>query len=363
MRGVLGDHDRVSTSSLVVRQEEPFNGEAPLDRLLDEFITPLHLFFVRSHGLVPRIDPASFRLSVAGRVRRVLSLTLEDLRRRFPRRVVTATLECAGNRRRELIALRDIPRELAWDAGAIGTAEWIGAALRDVLEEAGVGADAQHVAMSGLDRVAVSGGETSFGGSIPIAKARGEEVLLAYEVNGEPLEPMHGFPLRALVPGYIGARSVKWLGEIVVQHVPSTNYFQATAYHHSPAGGTGPQISLGEINLNCVICRPRPMEARAGDRVRVEGYAIGTGARAIERVEVTADGGHSWHSAQPDVRAEPWAWRPWRLDLQSSPENTELVARAWDSTATTQPKDLATTWNIHGYVNNAWHRVPLRRRT
>lgn len=351
--------------AFIVRAREPLNGGPPPELLRRSPVTPADLFFVRSHGAIPQIDPASYRLSVGGMVRRPLELTLADLREQFPRRVLAATLQCAGNRRDELLAVADIPGEVPWGAEAIGSAEWAGAPLRDVLLAAGVEAAAAHAAFAGLDEVERQGRRFTFGGSVPLEKALGQEVLLAYEMNGAPLAPLHGAPLRVVVPGYIGARSVKWLGAIRLQPEPSDNYFQAHAYKLFP-----PQVSaanadwerglaLGELSVNAVICSPERGRALGAGQLLVRGYAFAGGGRAVERVDVSADGGATWLSAELLGERSRWAWRFWEARLDLAPGAHRIVARAWDAAANTQPEQLRHVWNFKGYMNNAWHRVDV----
>jgi sulfite oxidase len=217
--------------------------------------------------------------------------------------------------------------------------------LRDVLREVGVRPGARHVAFTGLDNV---GGER-FAGSIPLGKALSGEVLLADEMNGRPLSPEHGFPLRAVVPGYIGARSVKWLTALTVQRGPSASSFQTTEY---AVRGT----PLGELPINSAVCRP-PSGAVVGTAVRVEGYAHGAGGRPIQRVEVSADGGATWTAATLDGAAEPWSWRLWHSDMRLAPGAHEIAVRARDDAGATQPNGVETAGNPRGYLNNGWHRV------
>ena len=181
-------------------------------------------------------------------------------------------------------------------------------------------------------------------------------------MNGEPLPPVHGFPLRVVVPGYIGARSVKWLSTVTVQHDPSTNYFQARTYRLFPSHvrtetSTRDQgIALGALPVNAAICSPLDGEA-VGTRLRARGYAITGGARRIERVEVTLDGGRTFLPARLLGDADAGSWQLWEAELEVDPGPAELAVRAWDSSATTQPEDAAKIWNLKGYANNAWHRV------
>lgn len=335
---------------LVVWTEEPLNAETPLGLLCRSEVTPTELFFVRSHGSVPTVDPGSYRLALAGAVREPLLLSLRELRERIPRISVTATLACAGNRRRELDHVAPVPDAIPWGAGAIGNAVWTGVRLRDLLLAAGIAPEARHVAFTGLDHVEANGRPVAFGGSIPLEKALAPEVLLAYEMNGKPLPPEHGFPLRAVVPGYIGARSVKWLSTITVQSAPSASFFQTRDYALDGK-------PLAELPLNSAACRPREGEAVRGPTVVAEGYAMVSGSRRVERVELSVDGGETWRAAAFVGGAAPWTWRLWRAQLELCPGPGELIVRAWDSSGEVQPESAAMTWNPRGYMNNAWQRV------
>jgi sulfite oxidase len=353
---------------LIVRSEMPFNGEPQVEALRQHAITPREIFFVRNHGNVPEIDPASYRLRVAGRVGRGLNLSLDQLRNEFPPVTLTATVQCAGNRRRDLIAVAPIPGEVPWDAGAISTARWRGAPLRDVLSAAGVEDGSGHVAFLSFDQVERDGQRFGFGGSIPLAKALSAEVLLAYEMNGAPLPPVHGFPLRVLVPGYIGARSVKWLAEITVQDQLSDNYFHARAYRLFPPH-VGPTtvdwsegMPLGEVPVNAVICTPAHGATVPAGAVKVEGYALAGGGRSVERVDVSADGGETWTIATLVGEGLPWSWRFWEAQVRLPAGETEIAARAVDSASQTQPETARGIWNFKGYMNNAWHRVSVTGR-
>jgi hydroxyacylglutathione hydrolase len=347
---------------LIVWSEEPLNAETPLELLCRATVTPTDLFFVRNHGPVPEVDPASYVLTIGGLVREPLSLSLAELRRRFERVSVVAALMCAGNRRSELATVARIPGQVPWGAGAIGNATWCGFRLRDVLSAAGVEIESGHVAFTGLDVAEEEGELTEFGGSIPLAKALSLDVLLADEMNGEPLPPAHGFPLRVIVPGYIGARSVKWLSTITVQPEPSPNYFQARTYRLFPSDVRSETstidhgIPLGELPVNAAICTPRDGEAVQGN-IRARGYAISAGTRLIERVELSIDNGNSFLSTRLLDDGGVGSWRLWEADLEVDGGPGELVVRAWDSAATTQPEEAAKIWNLKGYLNNAWHRV------
>lgn len=354
-------------------EAEPWNGEAPAELLVERHETPAELFYVRSHASVPEVDPKAYRLTVEGLVRQPLDLSLDDLRRDFRHAEAPATLQCAGNRRDELIRVRPVPGETPWSSGAISHARWRGVPLAAVLAAAGVEDGAAHVAFAGLDQVEKRGERFPFGGSIPLAKALASDgwvgdsagVLLACEMNGEPLPPEHGFPLRVVVPGYIGARSVKWLASIRVQETPSENHYQARAYKLFPPH-VGPEdadwargLMLGELSLTSAIGSPGDGEELPAGPVAVRGYAMAGGDRTVERVEVTADGGRSWTVAEHDP-APPGVWSLWRAELELPPGDHELACRAWDSAANTQPERVEPLWNFKGYMNNAWHRVRVR---
>lgn len=350
---------------LIVRQAAPFNAGPPLARLAQTALTPTDLFFVRNHGAVPALAPAAYQLDVAGPGAAGRPLTLADLRAHCPRVTVAATLQCAGNRRAELAAVRPIPNELEWGAEAIGHAQWSGFRLSDVLALAGLagaGLDG-HVELIGADETERHGHRFPFGGSVPMEKALGAEVLLADEMNGRPLPAVHGAPLRAVVPGYIGARSVKWLRRIALRPTPSENYFQARAYRLFPPYVTAETVDwerglrLGEMSLTAVICAPG--EAAPAGAVAVRGYALAGGRRAVARVDVSVDGGQTWVEADWLSAAEAWSWRLWEARWTLAPGRYALVARAVDTAGNTQPAELADVWNFKGYMNNAWHRASL----
>lgn len=347
---------------LVVHQQEPFNAETGMESLGDA-VTQTDAFYVRGHGAVPEIDPNAWRLRVEGMVERELCLSLATLREAFRERTVTATLQCAGNRRSRLMAIRDIPGEAPWGPGATGTAVWSGVALADVLALAGPLAGASDVGFEGADLSPEVEPVERFGGSIPLDKAARPEVLLAWTMNGRPLAPVHGAPLRVVVPGYIGARSVKWLERVEVRSGPWPGYFQHVAYRLVPAEetpGPGVGMPLGLVALNSEILSPRDGDSVPAGPTEVRGYAFAGGDRYVARVDVSIDGGESWRQADLLEDLGRWAWRHWRITLDLPPGLHELLVRAWDSSAATQPEDDASLWNPKGYVNNARPRIRVR---
>lgn len=351
--------------AILIRQEAPFNAGPPLPLLREAFVTPTARFFVRSHGAVPAVDADSYRLTVAGLVERPLALGLAAIQADFPRHTVMATLQCAGNRRQDLIAVEPIPGELAWGAEAISNAAWSGVRLRDILLAAGVDPAAAHVAFSGLDATERHGQRFNFGASIPLDKALHPDTLLADTMNGQPLPPVHGAPLRVVVPGYIGARSVKWLDGITLQREPSDNYFQAVAYRLFPSSVRKETVDwasgmmLGELSLNAVICTPAEGARLTAGPLSIQGYATVGGGRVVSRVDVSTDGGATWQQATLDPDQATWAWRFWTLNVDLAAGAHQLVVRMIDSAANTQPADARLVWNFKGYMSNAWHRVNL----
>lgn len=347
---------------LIVHEQEPFNAETHRGSLVSS-VTATNAFYVRGHGPVPELDRHAWRLRVDGLVERTLSLSLETLQEAFVERTLTATLQCAGNRREGLIAVRDIPGEAPWGPGATGTATWTGIALADVLALAGPLDDAVHVGFEGADMSAEAEPAQLFGGSIPLDKASRAEVLLAWAMNGQPLPAVHGAPVRVVVPGYIGARSVKWLTRIELRSAPWSGYFQDVVYRLlAPEQTAGPGIGmpLGLVALNSDVLVPHNgAEVPAGE-VEVRGYAFAGGDRYVARVDVSTDDGRSWSEAELLDDLGRWAWRHWSITLDLSPGQHEILVRAWDSSAATQPEDEAGLWNPKGYVNNARPRITVR---
>jgi sulfite oxidase len=350
-------------ADLIVHEDEPFNAETGLAALAEGSLTATDAFYVRAHGPVPEIDPDAWRLRVHGLVERDLELSLTTLREAFREHTETATLQCAGNRRAGLMVIRDIPGEAPWGPGATGTATWTGVALADVLALAGPLPQAADVGFVGADSCPQAGAGERFAGSIPLHKAWRSEVLLVWEMNGEPLAPVHGAPLRVIVPGYIGARCVKWLERIEVRSRPWQGYFQDVAYRLLPEDGTpgpGAGMALGAVALNADVLSPADGATVAAGPVQLRGYAFAGGERYVARVDVSLDGGATWSQADLLEDLGPWAWRHWRITVTLAPGQHEIIVRAWDSSAATQPEDEAALWNPKGYVNNARPRIQVR---
>ena len=333
------------------------NHGTPLEALAHD-VTPVGMHYLLIHYDVPRTDPATWRLEIDGSVQRPLSLTLDELTQR---EAVTSvvTFECAGNGR----ALLD-PRPISqpWLLEAVGTGAWTGTPLAAVLAEAGVARDAVEVLFTGLDRGIESDVEQSYQRSLPVADALNNDVLLAWGLNGAPLPPQHGFPLRVIVPAWYGMTNVKWLARITVLREPFGGYQNARAYRLRQA----PEehgAAVSRMTVRSLMAPPGIPEFLSRRRFArltaqtLEGRAW-SGFGDIEAVEVSTDGGASWRPAQLGPAAGPHAWRRWRYEWQPAVAGDyELCCRATDSAGNRQP--LTAPWNLGGYANNAVQRVPV----
>jgi sulfite oxidase len=346
---------------MVVHGTDPYNAEPAPHALAGRHLTPVDTFYTRNHGRIPALDPTTWRLRVEGLVATPLELGLGQLQEDFEQRTVTATLQCAGNRRSDLNQVRHIPGEDPWGSGATSTATWTGVRLADVLRTAGTHKDARHVCFSAPDGTKSTYATQTYGSSIEIRKALSDEVLLAWQMNGRALPAVHGAPVRVVVPGYIGARSVKWLDRVTASLHPSKNYFQETAYRLLPAHGTpgpGIGISLGPVALNSAILAPADGTTIPVGPTDVHGYAYASD-RGIARVDVSLDDGATWIEAALDDQAGPWTWCLWRTTLPLPEGIARISARAWDTAGATQPRSAWEVWNPKGYLNTSWARVTV----
>jgi DMSO/TMAO reductase YedYZ molybdopterin-dependent catalytic subunit len=315
----------------------PENSETPLEAVRS-WVTPARLFFVRNHFEIPQIDLATWRLDVGGLTERTLSLTWDELNE-LPQRTVLATLECAGNGRSFLT-----PRQagVPWGAGAVAHAEWSGVPLSEVLDLAGVRGDAREVICAGADR----GTEPdhpepmNFVRGLPLDKARHRDTLLALRMNGEPLTPSHGFPVRLLVPGWYGVASVKWLARIELSAAPLSGYFQTHKYTvQRQLDGRTETVGIQGMAVKSEIVRPIAGERLASGRQRIVGLAW-AGEEGIGRVEVSTDGGGTWADAELLGPLAPYSWTLWEhvADLRE-PGPRQILARATSTGGRVQPRE------------------------
>ena len=344
-------------NGLISRGEQPLNLEMPFASL-EEFITPNEQFYVRCHFPIPEINAEMWRLRVEGAVRSPVELTYAALRE-LPAHTITATIECAGNGRS---FLEPKVKGVAWDLGAVGNAEWTGVLLRDVLERAGVNESAHEVILEGADRGEIKEaprppGEIHYARSLPLEKARGD-VLLAFALNGKPLTPEHGFPLRAVVPGWFGMAAVKWLQRIIVTDAPFNGYYQSIDYTYwERRDGMPTLVPLREMQVKAQIARPRMHElVPAATLYRVHGAAWG-GEDAIANVEISVDGGAKWEPVALLGDAMKNAWRLWEFQWQTpaQPGKQTLIARATDTAGRTQPRERVVNYGT--YMIN--HLLPI----
>ncbi len=327
----------------ILRERAPENWEYPF-HALDSVITPVDQHYIRSHFATPVLERDTWRLRVEGAVDRPLDISYEELIRQ-PAKSAPVTLECAGNGR---IYLQPSARGVQWEDGAVSTARWTGVSLAAILERAGIRGNAVDVVLEGAD-----GGPSSndlrpagpllrYARSIPRARALRDDVLLAYQMNGEPLPRPHGFPVRAMVPGWFGMASVKWLTRIVVTDQPFDGFWETVDYAFwKRRDGLPVRAPITEMLVKAAIARPVLREnVPAGKRYRINGAAWTSDAE-ISRVEVSTDGGKSWRDARLLDRHQVNAWRLWELDWRVPEQRgpVVLMARATDSRGRTQPTE------------------------
>jgi DMSO/TMAO reductase YedYZ molybdopterin-dependent catalytic subunit len=323
----------------IVRSKDPLNLEM-LFSSLDQFITPTEAFYVRTHFPIPKIDRDAWWLHVEGAVERPFEINYEELLE-LKSLTTPVMLECAGNNRNFLEPkVKGVP----WGLGAVGTAEWTGVPLAILLDRAEVKSEAREVILEGADGGALEepkrpSGNVQFARSIPLAKAR-KDVLLAYQMNGNDLPPQHGFPLRAIVPGWYAMASIKWLQRIIVTDQPFSGYYQTLDYAFWKRRGDIAELApLTEMQIKAEIAKPAQGETVPSDsNVRVHGAAW-TSDGEIIKVELTTDGGANWNEVNLIDKSIPNAWRRWEHQWRtpSVAGKQTLIVRATDSRGRTQP--------------------------
>jgi sulfite oxidase len=371
-------------SSLAVRSQRPFNAEPPPSILADHFITPNSLFFVRNHLPVPVIDEKDYRLEISGiGIPKPISLSLEDLKTKFPAHTMTSTIQCSGNRRSEMNQVKEV-KGLFWGKAAISNASWTGVRLIDLLKACQADLTDErikHVEFEGLDADPVQG--SAYAASVPaerVLDARAD-VLIAYSMNGQPIPRDHGFPVRVIVPGIVGARQVKWLGRIILTDEESQSHWQQADYkgfHPSTDAATADYSKAQAIQdypIQSAICSPDEGQVLVPDNgfITVKGYAWSGGGRSIIRVDVSMDGGKTWSEAEltPSHRSslyKSWDWTLWQIKLPVShlmkgdgkEADINLVCKATDSSYSSQPESFEGIWNFRGVLSNAWSRVNVK---
>jgi DMSO/TMAO reductase YedYZ molybdopterin-dependent catalytic subunit len=323
----------------IVHSDAPLNLEMPFETV-ESFVTPTELFYVRTHFPIPKIDRNAWWLHVEGEVKKPFAINYEQLLELAPV-TIPMTLECAGNNRN---FLEPKVKGVQWGLGAVGTAEWTGVPLSVLLDRAVVRSNAREVVLEGADHGMLDDpksppGELTFSRSVPLKKAQ-HDVLLAYRMNGKDLPPEHGFPVRAIVPGWYAMASIKWLQRIIVTDERFTGYYQTLDYAYWKRRGEIAELSpVAELQVKAEIAKPAQGEiVPSNSSVRIHGAAWVSGSEIV-RVEVSTDRGSTWKDATLLDESKPNAWRFWEFDWQtpSAPGKQTLVARATDSLGQTQP--------------------------
>jgi len=351
-----------------VLNDRPINAETPVT-LLNDPVTPNHLHFVRNNGIVPerahKQDLADWTLTIDGEVDNPFVLRMPELQTNFPIVEAQVVLECGGNGR---AGFNPPAKGNQWTLGAVGCASYKGVRLKDVLKRAGVKSSAVYIGYYGED-LHLSGDpkKEAISRGFPIEKALDENTLLAWEMNGEPLPALHGFPLRLICPGYPASASGKWLKRITVRDqvhdgAKMTGYsYRVPAYPVAP-GQSVPEedmVIIEAMPVKSIITRPGTgVEHAFGSELEIGGHAW-CGSGRVRAMHVSIDFGASWIKCRLNRPANEWAWQPWQASL-SFPKRGyyEVWARATDDTGVSQP--FAIAWNPKGYLNNSMHRVSVQ---
>jgi len=341
---------------MILHNDRPEDLETPV-RYFDSWLTPIDAFFVRQH--IPRpapIDPASFRLKVNGMVSKQLEMTLADLQK-LPQATVPATIECTGNGRG--FYTPKVPG-IQWGRGGIGNSECVGPRISDILKAAGAASGAAFLETDGADTGVAS--TPDFIRSLPMKKAMHQATILALKMNGQPLPDIHGFPARLIVPGWDGTSSVKWVVRLTAAADANKGFFMNPGYRYPKFGlppGSAPKPAELEVievmPVKSTITAPEDQSKAGMARMTIRGFAW-AGENAIERVDVSTDGGSKWKEAQLSSPKLPFAWRLFHLDWEpAEPGYYTVMSRATDTAGRVQP--IVAAWNPSGYLWNSIDRV------
>lgn len=375
-------YDPERDSALIFQSQKPCNAETPAN-LLTDFITPIRLFFVRNHLWVPQQHELPQELTIEFSDGEEKTYSFDDLKKNFKEHTITTTLQCAGNRRAHMSqGSLGKTSGLQWDVGAIGTAEFTGCRLRDVMKDAGYDVDNEIASPRQVEdedadaHIHFTSPGDTYAASIPLATGLNPQadVILAWKMNGEPINRDHGGPLRAIVPGTTAARSVKWLGKITIDSEEVESQWQKRDYKCF-----GPNVKQAEVTqddwdeaqaiqetpVQSIITHILKPEQDGADHTTVQGVAFSGGGRSIVRVDVSADGGKSWKQAElqqdKPKGAKRWAWTMWKVgwseDEVKPGKEAEFVVKATDDAYNTQPQSFDSSWNFRGLCANAWHRM------
>ncbi|KAF2478503.1 Oxidoreductase, molybdopterin-binding domain-containing protein, partial [Neohortaea acidophila] len=370
--------DPTRDPELIVHSDRPFNAETPTADL-ETFITPIARFYKRHHLWVPKLDEKTFKLTVELPNGEEVEYSVEDLRSKFKAHTITATMQCSGNRRSHMTKGSRPTNGIQWGVGAISNAEWTGVKMLDVLQDAGLDVtdlpdDVKHVQFMGAE---------AYGASVPIEKIADQfgDALIVYAMNGQTLPRDHGFPLRALIPGTVAARSVKWLSKIVLSEDESTSQWQQRDYKcFGPNEGSTPDwssaVAIQETPVQSAITSIRKVTANRlessalarvygleEESVVLRGYAFSGAGRRVVRVDVSPDNGKTWQQANIEDAEQKghrsWSWRQWNLAIPTRMLSGNVCVKATDDGYNTQPENFTAYYNFRGNLANSWHRVPV----
>jgi len=337
---------------LVLVTEDPYNAETPLSALLNE-VTPLDLVYVRDHFDIPQLDATKWSLDVNGAVEKPFSISYAELQA-LETKTLAVTLECAGNGR---IQMDPLPKGTPWGYGAVSIVEFTGTPLFNVLKMAGISDRAVEVLFRGADRGEVEPGRNEwFARSLKIDMALNSDTLLVWEMNGKPLTPKHGHPMRLVVPGWYGMASVKWLTQVTLLTEPFSGFFQNEHYVYLDDEGTREGDPVQHIRTRSLIVSPVDGAVLSkGELDVIEGIAW-SGYGPIAQVDVSVDRGDSWLEAELVPPSYPHGVQRWRFKWSSqTPGRHTVLSRATDALGNLQP--ASQRWNRLGYGNNGPHVV------
>ena len=375
-------HEPKRHPALKVNVQKPFNAETPPQIISENFHTPNDLFFVRNHLPVPKSSELSKTLTISGvDVSKPFVIDIETLKKQFPLHEINSTVMCAGNKRAFMNESKPV-KGILWKNGAVSNAKWTGIKLADVLIKLGVQErPGHHVIFQGCDSD-IEG--LPYEASIPLEVALdpNREVLLAFAMNGKEIPLDHGYPLRVVVPGVVGARQVKWLKHIIISENESQSFWQQKDYKtfnpsmNLETADTSKAIAIQEYPVTSAICVPSDGAAvilNEDKTFEIKGYALSGGGKKIVRVDVSVDGGKSWSEAElvVDTNAATnrnWAWALWKANVRPpitwvEGQEVEIICKATDNSFNTQPETDLGIWNARGLLENKWPKVKISAKT
>ena len=353
----------VGKDGLTLMNDRPVNAETP-PHLLDDAITPTSRHFVRNNGIPPEeVNAETWTLTIDGFVDNPMKLTIADLKAQFEVVTSALTLECGGNGRGYF---NPPAKGNQWTLGAVACSQWTGVRLKDVLEKAGVQSNVVYTAHYGADtHLSGNPDKLPISRGMPIAKAMTGEILIAFEMNGAPMHPLNGAPLRLVVPGWPASTAQKWLTRIQLRDIVHDGPKMTGTAYRVPNRPVSPGEKVDKKDF--VIFERMPVKSLitfpenntdVGLNTEVRGHTW-SGDRTVEKLEISLDFGSTWQTAELDAPVNSGAWQNWRANVDFPQTGYyEVWARATDSNGEMQP--FAIDWNPKGYLNNTMHRVGLR---